>query len=284
MRRVAAAGTRRRAPMPPRRRPPPRWLGPAFKGAGVALAAGLFAAPFAWAWHTGWAARQGEALVAQAIAASAQAGLALDRVLVEGRIETSREEILAAIGARRGAPILALDPAALRARIEALPWVRAATVERRLPGTLHLRIEERRALALWQRSGRLTLISREGEVIPGQKLERFARLPVLVGEDAPPHAAALLDMLAKAPALSARVTAAVRVGGRRWNVRLDNAIDVRLPEEDPLAAWLQLAELERQHGLLERDLVVIDLRTPDRLVVRLSPDAAARRRSPTDST
>ncbi len=286
MRRVshAAVDSRRAAHLSPRRRPAPRWVRPALRIAGRSLAIGLAAAPLGWAWQSGWAERQSDALTAHAVAASARAGLVLEEVLVEGRLETTRAELLDAIGLQRGQPMLDIDPVALRARLESLPWVRAAVVERRLPGTLYLRIAEHEPLALWQRSGRLTLISREGEPIPGQKPERFAALPVVVGEDAPPHAAALLDMLAAAPDLRARVTAAVRVGGRRWNVRIDNTVDVRLPEDDPQAAWLQLAELERQHGLLERDLVVVDLRSPDRLVVRLSPDAAARRRGPSDST
>jgi cell division protein FtsQ len=48
---------------------------------------------------------------------------------------------------------------------------------------------------------------------------------------------------------------------------------VRLPEADPAAAWAQLARIERQQGLLSRDVLVIDLRLPDRLVVRTDPDS-----------
>ncbi len=74
------------------------------------------------------------------------------------------------------------------------------------------------------------------------------------------------------PDLRRRVTAAVRVGGRRWNVQIEGRIDVRLPEADTAAAWSQLARIERQQGLLSRDVIVIDLRLPDRLVVRTDPD------------
>jgi cell division protein FtsQ len=70
------------------------------------------------------------------------------------------------------------------------------------------------------------------------------------------------------PELMVRVRAAVRVGGRRWNLRLDNGIDVRLPEDDPEQAWARLAEYERRHRILARDVRVLDLRLPDRLIVR----------------
>ena len=73
--------------------------------------------------------------------------------------------------------------------------------------------------------------------------------------------------------LRPRVAAAVLVRGRRWNVRLAGGIDVRLPEDDPRAAWAQLARMQREHGVLERDVIAIDLRMPDRLVVRTAPGA-----------
>src|SRR3546814_4370216 len=73
------------------------------------------------------------------------------------------------------------------------------------------------------------------------------------------------------PSLRERVTAAVRVGGRRWNIQIEGRIDVRLPEADAAAAWAQLARIERQQDLLSRDVIVIDLRLPDRLVVRTDP-------------
>lgn len=80
-------------------------------------------------------------------------------------------------------------------------------------------------------------------------------------------------MIAAEPALAERVTAAIRVGGRRWNLRIDDAVEVKLPEEDPAAAWSRLAELDRQHGFLRRGLASVDMRLPDRLVVTL-PNAA----------
>jgi cell division protein FtsQ len=67
------------------------------------------------------------------------------------------------------------------------------------------------------------------------------------------------------------VRAAVRVGGRRWNLRLAGGIDVQLPEQDPSSAWLRLAQYQRSHSVLSRDVTVVDLRLPDRLIVRKSP-------------
>jgi len=205
------------------------------------------------------------------IAATARAGFRVDEILVVGRQETPRQELLDAVRLSRGAPILAFDIEAARTRVEALPWVRHARIERMLPDTILLNVEERQPLALWQHRGKFALIDHEGEVILRDDLERFAGLVVVVGEDAPVHAAGLLETLGNEPELLPLVEAAVWVGGRRWNIRLSGDIDVRLPENNAKGAWARLAEYERAHQVLERDVQVLDLRLPDRLIVRKAP-------------
>ena len=204
---------------------------------------------------------------------TARFGLVVNDVRVEGRETTDRETILTALGAGPSTPILAVSPKRAKEQLEALPWVGSAVVERRLPDTLYVRLVERKPLALWQHSGKIELIDREGAVIPVSHLDRFAKLPLVVGDNAASHAAELLDILTTEPDLAARVSAAIRVGDRRWNLRIDNAIDVLLPADSPASAWAQLANLERSSAILKRDVQVVDVRLPDRLVVRVNPEA-----------
>jgi cell division protein FtsQ len=206
---------------------------------------------------------------AHAVAAAAAAGLVVNDIEVEGRTTTDAATIFAALHAGRGTPILAVSPSRAQRQLETLPWVRSAVIERHLPDTLIVRLVERQPLAVWQHGGKLELIDRQGEVIPVKDLGRFARLPTVVGEDAAKHAAQLIEMLASEPALAARVTAAVRVDDRRWNVRIDNTIEVLLPEQDAAVAWARLAALDRTQKLFERNLREVDLRLPDRLVLRV---------------
>lgn len=224
----------------------------------------------------------GQAILSQAtagaLAVSARLGLVVSDIEVEGRQTTDVATIMAALAAERGTPILAVDPSRAQAQLESLPWVRSAVIERRLPGTLLVRLVERHPLAVWQHDGKQELIDRHGGVIAVKDLSRFAQLPTVVGKDAPQHARALIDMLAQEPKLAARVTAAVRVDNRRWNLRLDHAINVMLPEEDPAAAWARLAKLEQTSSVLKRDIRVVDLRLPDRVVLKVNgalPGAAA---------
>lgn len=270
---------KRAMPAPKRKAPPAPWRGPALK-AGAALGLlGLVAGGTTWivtsgAWDRALAAGH-RALVE----ASLEAGFALRDVYLEGRLETDTPAILDALDVSPGDPILFHDMGAARARLEALGWVKRADIARVLPDRLYVRIQERRAVAIWQRGGRFDLIDADGVVIGADGLRRHRHLKVVVGAGAQTRAADLIALLDAHPALKARVGAAVWIGDRRWNLRLDNGVDVRLPEEAPDAALARLADLDRRHDLLGADIEFIDLRQPDRLVVRQTPEAAERRRA-----
>jgi cell division protein FtsQ len=255
-----------------RRRPaPPRWRVQAWRIGGLAVLLLSIAISGGWVWHARLPAIVWNGLHDMVVSGLANAGLRLREVVVEGRQRTPRDKLLASLGVQIGQPMLAIDPQVLKARLEALGWVRSAAVERRLPDQLYIRISEAEPIALWQQGGTFRLIDRAGQVIDQADASAFSELPVLVGEGAPAHAGELLAMLAREPALAARVKGAVWVGERRWNLRFENGVDVKLPAESPETAWNLLARLEREQGLLARDLTVIDMRLPDRLVVRLGP-------------
>ncbi|MEA2789963.1 MAG: cell division protein FtsQ, partial [Acetobacteraceae bacterium] len=140
--------------------------------------------------------------------------------------------------------------------------------ERRLPGTVVVNLQERRPYAVWQNQGKFVLVDRAGQVVGNQDVAQFRHLPLIVGPGAPGAAAELLDALRERPALAEKVSACVRVGERRWNLRLTNGADVLLPEGHEVVALDRLIQLQQQHAVLDRPLVAIDMRLPDRLVFR----------------
>lgn len=211
---------------------------------------------------------------ARLAAAGAALGLSVQSVEVVGRERTARQAILDALEVRRGTPIFSVDLDTAKARLETLPWVRVASVERLLPGTLFVRLDERRPLAVWQHDGKFDVIDQDGKIIAGADAAAFPSLLQVVGDGAPEATADLFRLLAGEPALQRHVKAAVRVGERRWNIDLDNGIQVALPEDGAAEAWHRLAALDRSDRLLERDVQVVDMRLPDRLVLRLPHDVA----------
>ncbi len=272
-RRQAPKAPSSRPPLRRRRRPIVPMLRRAVRWSGLVALAGLVYGGFALS-----RSPSRDALLADAadrvIAVTASLGMVVEDIEVEGRETTDAAMIIGSLSARRGTPILAVDLWRAKAELEKLPWIRSAAIERRLPHTLHVRLTERRPLALWQHEGKQELIDRQGEVIPGADVGRFARLPLVVGDNAAIRAAALVEMLGREPAL------AVRVDDRRWNLRIDESIEVLLPEENPDAAWAQLAAFERRNNLLKRDVQRVDMRLPGRLVVRVNAPPVAKEAAP----
>jgi len=207
---------------------------------------------------------------------SRQAGFVLSTLTINGIDRTSQEDVLALLDVDAGIPLMAVNLDTLQSRIEALPWVRRATVTRVLPGDINIVIEERKPFALWQLDGKLRLIDNEGIVITRQGLTTFAALPMLVGKGAPDHIAALYDTLGSSSELVARIKTLVRVGERRWDLLFDNGIRVKLPDnKDEVysteAAWKRFVRLEEKHRLLAREVSVIDMRIADRMIMRVTP-------------
>jgi cell division protein FtsQ len=203
--------------------------------------------------------------------ATAAAGLRVNDVVIQGRANTPEPLLRAAIGVSKGDPILGFSVELARQRIETLSWVRHATVERRLSSTVVVYLQERLPFAIWQNQGKFVLIDRTGQVVANENLAEFHQLPLVVGPGAPTAAATLLDALTDHPDLQKRITAAVRVGERRWNLRLTNGADVMLPEGHEAQAIARLMQLQQEHALLDRPLAAIDMRLGDRLVVRPRP-------------
>ena len=258
---------------PARRRPWPRLTRRRLRLVAGALAILAVAGGGVELWRSGVVGETVEKGRRLAIAASLDAGLMVREIYIVGRGNASLEMLRQALAIERGDAILALDLEAARARLEALSWVAAASVERHLPDILFVRIVEHRPMALWQHQGQMTLVDSRGMVLAESSLQRFATLPLAVGEDAPAHLPALLTVLAGEPEMAARVTAVTWVGRRRWNLDIDGRIKVKLPEGDTAAAWQRLARMQRRDRILDRALSVLDLRHDDRVVLRPAADA-----------
>lgn len=246
----------------------PLWRRRSFMTIVVLLGVGLLGGAGTWAVKSGWLAGQLNHTKWAMIRTSAEQGFTVEDILVTGRGETKRADLLDAMMVVRGAPILAYDFEAAKARVEGLPWVLNARVERLLPDTLVVHLIERRPIALWQNQGQFALIDEEGKVITREELGRFAQLIHVVGEDAPDHVGGLLELLETQPDLKRQVRAAVRVGKRRWDLVLENGVNVRLPENDAPQALARLVDFQHETGVLGREIKVLDLRTPDRVIVR----------------
>jgi cell division protein FtsQ len=260
-----------------------RWLAPIEnwrvpRGAGIAAALAFILAAAGFGAERGGHLPAITADFAAARDAVANAlGFRITSIALAGQVQLTREEILATAGVTGRTSLLFLDAAEARARLKANPWIAEATVLKLYPGRLHITVTERQAFALWQKDGKVTVIADDGTVVEPYVARRFAGLPLVVGIGAERKAKEFLAQIEQFPLVRSQVHAAVLVAERRWNLRLKSGLDVRLPETGVEFALATLIRLDREKKLLSRDLVVIDLRLPDRVTVRLTDELWAER-------
>src|SRR6202048_2877506 len=205
------------------------------------------------------------------------AGFRITTVAINGRKQLSQDEVLGIGGVNGRSSLLFLDAATVRDKLKANPWIADATILKLYPGRLQIDISERSAFALWQQDGRLSVIAEDGAVLEPYVSRRFVTLPLVVGKGAATRAKDFLALLDRYPQVRAVTKAAIFVGERRWNLRLNDGLGVRLPENDVGKALATLSKLDKEDRLFSRDITAIDMRLPDRLTVRLSEDAAKAR-------
>jgi cell division protein FtsQ len=204
-------------------------------------------------------------------------GLSLDQVTISGISQIGENEVLAAAGLDVKVSLAFLDVNDLRERLERVPMIKSATVRKLYPNELVITLTEREAHAIWQNNGELFVIASDGTVIDLMQDERYLDLPFVVGEGANARSKDYLALLEAAGPLKGRIRAGTLVAGRRWTLKMDNGMDVRLPESGAADALARLVRLEHEQKILEKDVLAVDLRMADRVVVRLTEEAALAR-------
>ena len=197
----------------------------------------------------------------------AKLGLELRHIQVRGRSHIEKETLLSSLDLSLGTPTLGINLNKLHRRVSKIGWVKNVIVERRLPSTIYIFIEERVPVALLQTRDKHQLIDATGEIIAGADPADFTHLKVVTGENAASNALPILDALRTEPELFSEVWAITFQSERRWDVHLKNGLKIRLPENDPISAWSKLAFIDRERAITERDIAVIDLRMPEQLIV-----------------
>ena len=197
-----------------------------------------------------------------------QAGVGIDLVTLAGHRLQSDADILDAVDLANVHSVLVLDTAAVRARIERLPWIASATIERRLPNEVAITVTERTPFAVWRRGGRDVLIDRSGRELSTIANTSTLELPRVEGQDAAEDATRMLDLVAGFPGIWSRFLHAERIAGRRWRLFLQGNTTVELPPGADAAALSMLVEPRAGGRLLDVDARTIDLTLLRRIIIR----------------
>ena len=211
-------------------------------------------------------------------------GLRVDQVEVSGQRFTPDSDIFDALDLPNARSLLGFQSNAARERIEALPWIETASITREIPGSLEVRVTERRPTALWMHEGREILIDVSGRELSALKAGTQVKLPRFRGEGAPQHAQALLELLARYPRIAERFELGERVGDRRWRLHFKNGVKVELGADREAIAFSALSSSADLGKVLDGRDLIIDLRTRGLISVRpAAPGPGAQTASNTQS-
>lgn len=197
----------------------------------------------------------------------AERGMQLDSVVILGRQNIEEKEIVDALNADVGSPILDIDLQKVKSKIEKNSWVKSVVIQRKLPNEIHITLVEKRPLAIWQNKGSLNVIDQDGDIIPDVKTTDFDNLLHVIGEDANIYVYDLLDRINKKIELKNIIQNATRFGGRRWDLGLSEQITVQMPQYDFDNALNYLDKLFRDKKIFNENIKNIDLRDSEKVYI-----------------
>jgi len=167
-----------------------------------------------------------------------------------------------------------LDLEAMREVVVALDPVKSARLYVRQGNVLQVDVVERIPVVLWRNEQGLQLLDVECVLVgPAFVRADWPELPLIVGDGADKNVIEALDLVAAAEPLSARLRGLVRMGERRWDVVLDREQRILLPEIEAVQALERVIAMDQAVDMLERDLVAVDLRLPNRPTLRMTDGA-----------
>ena len=108
---------------------------------------------------------------------------------------------------------------------------------------------------------------------PARARGLYPELPLMAGDGADRHVEEALQLYAAAGPLRARIQGLVRVGERRWDVVLDRDQRILMPESGAVQALERVIALSQAQDMLERNLLVVDMRLAVRPTIRLAQAA-----------
>ena len=207
---------------------------------------------------------------------TANMGYKLEDIQVTGRKYTDPESLRKITDAGYGQALFSISLKDIHEKTQKLPWVESATISRALPNIIKINLIERTPIALWQNDGTLSVIDADGKSIKASDLESFTTLPVITGDNAPKHAKTLLDLLKAEPIIAENLESAIRIGDRRWDLKMTHGLRIKLPEDDVAFALARIADAEREFLIFSKEILSLDARFSDKLIIKTSPGAASK--------
>ena len=143
-------------------------------------------------------------------------------------------------------------------------WIDSIHIFRSLPNLINVNIVEYVPFAIWKDHNNYYVVDSNGQIIPINSDADYDHLIVLSGNNAYSQVKSLFNIMAINPEISSRIYSATWVGNRRWDLRFDNSLLIKMPSSQITNSWKKLVKLYNTNGSFY-NLKTIDLRIKDKI-------------------
>ncbi len=206
----------------------------------------------------------------------AQLDIKLKNVKILGIENTKPTEVINIVSGLKETSLSNIDLHEISTQINNIDWIKKSELRKIYPSTLVVKVYEHNPIAIWFNNGNKFLVDDESEIIKELNPNNFKNLKVIAGLNALEDIPEIISMIRNYPEFEKKIKSLLRVGDRRWTVRLHNGITIHLPEKNVANAIEEIEQLDSKHALLSRYVDIIDMRLPDRIDIMPSGVAMSR--------
>ena len=194
----------------------------------------------------------------------------IKNVIIEGSEKSNISKIENNVTEFKG-NLIGLNFNSIKEIVESSEWVKRASIKKVLPSTLKINVTENDPYAIYFQEGKSFLIDLDGSIITEINLNNYEDDLLFVrGENSPELLEQLIrDISIAFPNLTQTLEEVEFIEKRRWNLKLNNKLLVKLPDENIQQSLKNLKQLFEEQEVMESNIIEIDLRIQGRAALKV---------------
>ncbi len=196
----------------------------------------------------------------------------INDIQIIGNYHLEKKDVISRSKIEKGEPLLKINLGEIEARLEQNAWIKSASIKKRLPDTLIIKIEEAEPMALLNLKKRLYLMDGDGELLERLKGDGVPFLPVIKNinpkkKEDMKEALKLVSILNDKNIIANRDSIEIGVESYGLKINMDGEL-IKVGYGDYSAKfdrWMALEPEIRKKGL---PIKYVDLRFKDSVIVK----------------
>ena len=191
--------------------------------------------------------------------------LKLKYINIKGLNYLKKEKIIRKLELKKTNSIFFINLDKIKKQIKTFPLVETVHIERILPNTLNIKINEKVPIGIIQENNTYKLITKDKSILSTNNLQDFNHLPIFMGKGVEKNANEILKLLTKVN-FNEEIWSINLINQRRWNLNLKKGVKILLPEENEEKALKIIIKIQKEYNVLDGNFIEVDLRNVRQVV------------------